>query len=94
MSILPELFDGRERAGEAQGCRVMGGEVISHDRDTPGSPDQRGNHPISLGAPYPKGMGRGNVLGQRSITPGPQRGQGSILPPETDFILLLCTKTP
>jgi len=63
MGILPELFDGREGAGEAQGCRVMGGEVISHDRDTPGSPDQRGNHPISQGARYPKGMGRGNVLG-------------------------------
>jgi len=63
MDILPEMFDGGRRAGKAQGCRMMGGKDISHDRETPGSPDQRGNHPITWGAPYPKGMGRGNVLG-------------------------------
>jgi len=33
----------------------MGGNDISHNRDTPGSPDQRGSdHPITRGAPYPK----------------------------------------
>jgi len=91
VSILPEIFDGRERAREAQGCRVMGGDDISHDRDTPGSPDQRGNHPITQ---YPKGMGRGNVLGVRSITPGPQRDQRGIVLFETVFISLFCEKTP
>ena len=91
MSILPELFDGRERAGEAQGCCMMGGNDISHDCNTPGSPDQRGNHPISQGARYPKGMGRGNVLGQRSITPGPGEARGVFY---TAFISPLCTKTP
>jgi len=30
MGILPDIFDGRECAGEARGCRVMGGNDISH----------------------------------------------------------------
>ena len=55
VSILPGIFDGRERAREAQGCRVMGGDDISHDHDTPGSPDQRGNHPITRGDPCEHG---------------------------------------
>ena len=42
-SILPESFDGRERSGEPQGCCVMGGKYISHDRNTPGGPDQPSN---------------------------------------------------
>ena len=40
---------------EAQGCRVMGEYDISHERDTPGPPDQPG---ISTQGPTcPKGMG-------------------------------------
>ena len=62
-NILPTIFDGRGRPGEAQGCHVMGGKKVSHGCSTLGPPDQRGNHPISRGAPYPKGMGCGNVLG-------------------------------
>jgi len=51
VSILPELFDGRGRTGEAQGCRVMVGKGISHDHDALGSPDQPGISPIGLGVP-------------------------------------------
>lgn len=99
-SILPEGFDGRDRAGEARGSPgvprdgiLLGVPTIATPRDpliNRGPADQG----------FPKGTGRGNTLGRgsitprRSITPSPQRGQGKILLFGTEFILLLCTKTP
>jgi len=47
VSILPDDIDGGERGGKPQGCRVMGGNDVSHERNTPGPCDQLGNHPIS-----------------------------------------------
>ena len=37
-----EGFDGRERPEEAQGCRVMGENEVSHDCNTPGTRIGRG----------------------------------------------------
>ena len=36
VSILPGIFDGRECSVEAQGCRVMGENDISHECNTLG----------------------------------------------------------
>ena len=70
-SILPGVFDGGERARKVQGCRVMGFDGISHDCNTPGSPDQRGNHPIRDSQ---KGWAVGTGVLPWSNTPEPQRG--------------------
>ena len=66
----------------------------SHDRDTPDPPDQGDSTRSPGGGPYPKGIGRGNGLGGKEYYPGPQPGQGSILPFEAEFIFPLWPKTP
>ena len=45
---------GGERPDEAQGCRMMGKNEVSHDRNTPGTEIGRGYHPINLKGPVPK----------------------------------------
>ena len=64
VGILPNIFDARERSGEAQGCRVMGENEVSHDCNTPGPLINRRDHPISFQTCLPKEEGRGNPYRQ------------------------------
>ena len=45
---------GGECPDEAQGCRVMGKNKVSHDRNTPGTRISQGCHPVNLRGPVPK----------------------------------------
>lgn len=56
-SILLKLFDGKGSRIEAQECRVMAENEISHVRNIPGSPDQPGISTDHLGDLQPKADG-------------------------------------
>ena len=80
MNILPKLIDGGKDPREAQGCRVMAKNEVSHDCAIPGSPDQLGIAPDQRGD-LPTQKGRGVGQGESGIVLslyGRRDGHGSI----------------
>ena len=53
-SILLDLFDGRERSGEARGSRMMGGKHKFPRMQLPGAVRSIGNIPDHTKRPIPK----------------------------------------
>ena len=69
---------GGERPDEAQGCCVMGKNVFSHDRSTPGARIGQRYHLINLRGPIPNRDGLweccGGVKPHREYRGAPQKG--------------------